>query len=98
MPLHRKTGVTVTVVHAPWKICGSFEIAAAWDTGDCHPSFNRPIYNRRQDAILPYFLVAGAAGAPGNSRAVLMLSSFGKFLSRYALPSLLIRSWSGVWS
>ncbi len=24
---------TGTAVHAPWKVCGRFEIAAAWDSG-----------------------------------------------------------------
>ena len=32
--------VTVTVVHAPWNICGWFRIAAAWDTGVCHHFFS----------------------------------------------------------
>src|SRR5258708_31980083 len=29
-------GVTGTAVHAPWRLCGRFDISAAWDSGACH--------------------------------------------------------------
>ncbi len=41
--LLKKTQVTVTTVHAPWNIGALFNISAAWDSGDCHPSFSAHI-------------------------------------------------------
>src|SRR5260221_12042134 len=60
-------GVTGTAVHAPWRLCGRFDISAAWDSGACHliVSFHFIVFHWASRAARAFRLSAMAAAAWG---------------------------------